>query len=353
MEHIRRGSKSKTPSFLSTVACSVLAVPLTACMSITPASKPILERATRPVFDAVSVVGLGFRDERLSSRTEASAVAYGSSVAIASLGGISGSAAGSSFGSAAGSSRTFKSFENRELQEQLRHSLEESGITRRVVADAPIRIEGSFGAEADTGAGRILFNIVNTIPLLGMFPYLGSTRAIVNLRVYHNDELLGAWQGTGRSNWSRSFLFTPGFALGGEITEIRNRAMVVAGHLAARDAVAQMANHADQLAGILRQRGPGPYASGDAPAMHTPKKETSLCEHRWATDRSRRDRCLREQRDAFRRLGPTIARVKASPSAEESKALRRCYSTAQLAHGTDWEMLESCYLPQPAAPARY
>jgi hypothetical protein len=336
------------PFTASAVAAAVLG-----CVSITPASTPILHRASRPAIDAVSVAGLTFRDEQMTKRTEGSAVAYGSSAARANVGGIRGSATGSSIGTAAASSRSYESFENRELQRGLRLALEESGIARRVIADAPFRVEGLFQGEADTGAGRIIFNVFNSIPLFGTLPYLGSTRATVQLRLYHEDELLGTWIGTGRSNWSKSLFFTPGLELSSTLAEVRNQSILLATQLAVQDAVARMAGDTNQIAAVVEER---THQQADAsrnthPGQAHGKGATSLCDRRWPANPIQRDHCQTQQHNAFTRLSPAISRLKVSPTAVESQVLRGCYATGQSAGAADWEMIESCYVEHPVPPA--
>jgi hypothetical protein len=343
------GSAVKRLLLCIQAAAPFLALPLalTACMSITPASQPTVQRVSRPVFDEVSVSGLGFYDERVTGRSEGEMESYGSSVASANVGGMYGSAVGTSFGAAHASSRTLKTFENWELQDTLRRSLEESGLTRRVVGKAPIRIDGMVDGEADTGAGRILFNVFNTIPFFGTLPYLGSTRAWAELRLYQNDELVHTWRGTGRSNWSRNIFLTQIWALASEIHQVRNRSKVIAAHLAVQDAVAQMSADSDRIAALRP-------AAAEAPAMDaapTVEKVGFLCEQRWPADARRRAQCTRQQRDAFTRMGPELSGMESASSTEESKALRSCHAAAQLPHGTDWEMFEDCYLAHTAPTA--
>lgn len=320
---------------------------LAGCVSITPASTPARERAERPAFDAVSLSGLSLRDERIASRTEGSAFSYGSSYATGHVGDLWGSAAGSSFGSAFGSTRTYEAFDNSELQKRLRLALEGSGVARRVLPEAPLRIEGVFGGQPDTGVGRIIFNVLNTFPFFATFPYLGSTEATVQLRLYHNDELLRTWVGTGRSNWSKFLGFTPLPSISSELDQVRRRSMILAGHLAVDDAVGQIARDASAVASGLSQRG-ATHAVRQAPARQ--EKVPLLCEARWSDSRGK-NVCQRKQYDAYKRLEPAITRLRSNSSTRQAQALRGCYARAQLAHGTDWEMVENCYLsiPVPAS----
>lgn len=79
-------------------------------------------------------------------------------------------------------------------------------------------------------------------------------------------------------------------------------------------------------------------------AVHPP----SLCESRWP-DISMRAACRSQQNGAYQSIKPYIESLQNDPSWAGASQLRSCYSSAQTAHGTDWEVVYRCYGPAPAS----
>jgi hypothetical protein len=228
------------------VSACVLLAPLIACVSVSPAYRPVLDPLAAPVFEDVTVSGLVFRDERVKERTSsvgyATASSSGTATATSPYGTAHGHSSGSAYGTAVGASVKHETFDNYGLQDSLRRAIEDARLARRVVPEAPIRIEGVvLEAKAATGAGRILWNIFNSVTLLMLFggPYLGSAEATVELRLYDNQELVAKYYGKGRGNWRAWYyggLYT--------IPQGRHGAQVAAASVAVIEAVNNMAKGA-------------------------------------------------------------------------------------------------------------
>ena len=125
-----------------------------------------------------------------------------------------------------------------ELQEVLRHSVYAYSITRSIISDAPIRLEGKrIGAVHDTDSNRIAWNVINTVGLIFLLggPYLGSASADFEIHAYGNDRLLRIYKGKGKAYWKASY------QIGANIPQARDRALHRAELLAVLNAVEKVA----------------------------------------------------------------------------------------------------------------
>jgi len=316
---------------MSRYLLSLVFVGLAGC--VTPASSPPLVQANRPAFEAVVISGLSFQDQRLSSRSEGVASGYG----VAQVGNVRGYSSGWGVAETA----TYEAYENTSLRQVLKRAIEDGKVARRVVSDAPTRIEGRILPSEDrSGAGRLLYDLFLSLPTLGIFPWLGVTETAVELRIYHNDELVRTFTGTGRANWSAPLL---------TIAVYNGQAAALARQLAVVDAVGQMAAQANEVANLI----PNSWITPARPVSTGQRAKMSLCSAR-SRDAASLDRCRRGQSVAYQRLEPAIERVKLNPSSNEAVALKQCYGGAQSEHGTDWVAVEHCTLPEagPASPYR-
>lgn len=79
---------------------------------------------------------------------------------------------------------------------------------------------------------------------------------------------------------------------------------------------------------------------------------SSLCVARWPADPRRQTRCTRVQMQAYQSVQPAISRLRGDPGWRGGASLRRCYSSAQTSHGTDWEWVSHCHQSEAAAPVK-
>ncbi len=295
------------------------------CVSVSSGPVPALEVAPRPLFESVSIDGLKFRDERVSGREEGAAW------------GAAWSGAGSAHGVARYGAVTYEHYDNTELQKVLRTALEDYRVARKIRPGANARIEGAIIASGSTtGAGRIVWNTLNTISFLWLFgiPYLGSWSSDVELRIYESDELLGKVVGHGSADW------VAGFDPLRTIPRGRRDASILASAVAVRDAIAVLATRT-------------PHAFARLPSTNQPNasatRPSEFCSHKWDGDGREVARCQRSERNAYERLGPVISRMQDRPSTPEARRFKACYAQWQSASGTDWMMTERCFASTPAA----
>ena len=108
------------------------------------------------------------------------------------------------------------------------------------------RIEGvAHGARPSTEIGKIVWNVFNSVSLLALFggPYFGSSEATVELRIYHDGELVGTRTATGRGNW-RVSSFQVHFRIWEPLRRARTRSKSVAYRVALERALAGLAEPA-------------------------------------------------------------------------------------------------------------
>jgi hypothetical protein len=223
-------------SVLPRAELALLATLLMACAGASPAFKaPQIATLESPIFDAVSIHGLIVRDERVASRTTAVGQSFGSATAW----GSGGTASATGQATAIGTAVTLEAFDNPALLRALQISLEDSRIARRILPESTrFAIDGLLVRnEGATGAGRILWNVVNAGTLLMLFggPFLGSVEVEVQLRVYDNGELVRTYPGVGCGNWWAVY------QLINTIPQGKREAAIEAGQVAVIDAVARLA----------------------------------------------------------------------------------------------------------------
>jgi len=125
-----------------------------------------------------------------------------------------------------------------DLQGTLTEALLNHRVTREVVSEAPVRIEGKMLSSAhDSSGGQIAWNVVNSVCLFFIFggPYVGSTQANFEIRVYENGQHVGTTRGGGRASWAAVY------AIGHNIPEGRKQALERAEDLSIWNAVESLA----------------------------------------------------------------------------------------------------------------
>lgn len=125
------------------------------------------------------------------------------------------------------------------LQELLRYGLRELGVARQIDPESPLRIDGKIiRSGPSTSGGRVAWNVVNTISLLFILggPYVGSTSAEAELRVYDEGTLLVTETALGMANWRVHYEVIP------RIIDARKRAVHRAEELALWNALSELAS---------------------------------------------------------------------------------------------------------------
>ena len=183
------------------------------CTFVHSGRVPEIPPLQRPVFEEVVVTGLVHRDERVAGRTSAVVSTYEN---------------GRRTGYGTGVGTHYEAYDSSELRDVARHVIEDVRIARRVVSDAPIRLEGRVEeVGSDTGIARIAWNLIDvgSLAFLLGVPLTGSSAARVELRVYARDELVATYQGEGRAAWTASINRMRGARHRSELAAMRNALM--------------------------------------------------------------------------------------------------------------------------------
>jgi hypothetical protein len=221
----------------------------TACSSFSPGQITQVDRPSQPIFEEVSLQGLVFRDVRVAGHSVGSSSSFGTTTTNDAthtpFGSLNTTGTGTTNSSGVSSSTHYETYDNYEVQDAFRREIEDKRIARRVVRGAHVRIEGHREAGGpSTGVGRMAWNTFNTITLLGLFglPYLGSSDASVQLRVYEDHELIGSYEGHGKAYWRHTMYgIVPG------LPGMRSGSTNLASHLATQDALARLVEDPPQL----------------------------------------------------------------------------------------------------------
>lgn len=211
---------------------------LAGCVSVSTAPLRPLAPTASPVFPAVTLVGPLFRDVRAAGTDVVTTGTVGSSI-----GSYSGGAGGTFFGTGTSTSTTsvdrYEAFDNPALAKLFRRLVEDNRIAERVTGGAPWRLESSIHQEATTGAGKVTWNVVNTVTLLFLLasPYLGTSEVTLEVRAYHDDRYLRTYAASATADWRVPGLWGLAWSLG----EAKRRALFEAGQVALFDVVRAIA----------------------------------------------------------------------------------------------------------------
>lgn len=221
----------------------------TACGTITPESAPPYPRLPGPVLGDVSLVGLQVEDIRYAGTSRG--VGGGSSRVYTPS--PSGGAGTWSTVDTTVTTTThhMERVQTDAVRDALRIALENHGVVERFTPDARVRIEGRrIEGGASTGAGKVLWNVVNAVSLLGIvpgLPFLGEQEATVELRVYDDDRLVRTYTGEGSAAWSKN-----GWGIAIVLNQYRVRTLGAATAVAARKAVLALIQDPPGLASAAR-----------------------------------------------------------------------------------------------------
>jgi hypothetical protein len=188
---------------VNVVFLAVAAATTIGCTSIQPNAVPRLTRTGGPRFDAVSVSGMGVTERRLTGQSSffGSSAAYATGSFQASSPSVNAWGRSSATASSVlgGGAQTYDYVDSGRFLELLRTRIEDAGIARRVVPEAPVEIRGMFmDMEKTTGAWNI-WNFATGLTLVTFFgaPEVGSREATVELRLYRDGELVQVVEGKG------------------------------------------------------------------------------------------------------------------------------------------------------------
>lgn len=217
--------------------CLVLfAVSLAACGTVTPGPGREIPTLGQPLLGDVTLVGLVFENLRESGYSTHTTV--GSQQLYVNTQTSNGAVPtnGSVTTTNVATTRHFERYDDDSIQVALRYALEEKRVVRRFVPDAPLRIEGRrVAGGASTSAGWILWDVANTVTLLGLLPglpYVGSQEAEVELRVYWDDALVRTYRGRGSASWSKN-----AWGIVPALGPLRSESLQAASAVATRNAV--------------------------------------------------------------------------------------------------------------------
>jgi hypothetical protein len=217
-----------------------------ACGTVTPGPGREIPTLPRPLLGDVTLVGLVFDGIREAGRSTHLSTGRGSVYSVAGSGANQVTATGTLNTTQVSTTTQMERYDDDSIQVALRYALEEKRVVRRFVPDGRLRIEGRrVSGGASTGAGQMLWNVVNGVTLLGLLPglpFLGSQEAEVELRVYYDDELIRAYRGHGDASWRKNMW---GIAI--VLNQYRTATLNAASAVAARNAVVALIEDPPQL----------------------------------------------------------------------------------------------------------
>lgn len=209
------------------------------CTSISPRNLAEVPVLREPIFDTIVLDGLVVDDEReVGSSVQVGSNHDRSFTTSYSPGAMPSSTHTFVNSTVVNRSTDYERFQSFEVQDAVRFLMEDSRVARRIVdEETRVRIEGrrlEFGGE--TGVGKIVWNVLNTFgPGLIGLPYVGTSGATVELRVYVDDEFVERYVGHGQATWR-----TPAWGVLPRLGRIRLSAANVATRAAAQAAVAKL-----------------------------------------------------------------------------------------------------------------
>jgi hypothetical protein len=208
----------------------------TACGTVTPGAGRAIPELQRPVLGDVTLVGLVFEGYREAGSSTRVTTGTGNATVTSGYGSNPYTTTGTANSTEVTTTTQMERYDDDSLQVALRYALEDRHVVRRFVPDSKLRIEGRrIGGGASTGAGKILWNVVDAVSLLGLvpgLPFLGSQEADIELRVYYDHELVRSYHGHGTASWSKN-----GWGILAVLNDYRQAALNAASGVAARDAV--------------------------------------------------------------------------------------------------------------------
>lgn len=218
------------PIFLSLLTLALLC---TSC-SVVPGERVGVPMVSTPLFESISIEGLVTRERRVAGRSSTRTAGFGTaSVTNPYAHQVSTTHINTTDYH---STTHYEYYDSDQLRQQVQRLIEDRRIARRVSSDSGVRIVGRVSRGADTGAGRITWNVLNCFgPCLVGLPFLGSVTAEVELRVYRDDVCLGTYRGSGSATW-----YHPMFGIVPRVPVMRGRSLTVATFIAAENALAQL-----------------------------------------------------------------------------------------------------------------
>jgi hypothetical protein len=230
---------------LLSVAFALFALPVAlACGTVTPGPGREIPSLGRPLLGDVTLVGLVFERTREAGRS--TSTHHGTHQVYANPYTSPGVAPATVNTTHTSTTLHYERYDDDSIREALRYALEEKRVVRRFVPDARLRIEGRrVGGGASTGAGQMLWNVVNGVTLLSVLPglpFLGSQEAEVELRVYWDDALVRSYRARGSASWSKNM-----WGIAVTLGSLRSQALHTASAVAARNAVVALVEDPPQL----------------------------------------------------------------------------------------------------------
>lgn len=229
-----RHSRPALRRVLLAVAALAL-LPFASGCAVTPGQDVAIPVMSQPLFDSISLEGLVTRESRAAGRS--STITSGQVTAS-----LNNSLDTATFNTVDRHNTThYEYYNSTALRDQLRRLIEDHRVARKVTRDSDVRVVGRVVSRgADTGAGRITWNVFNCLgPCFIGLPFLGSVAADVELRVYRGDELLSVHRGTGSATW-----YHPVIGIVPRSAVMRGRSIDAATWIATKAAVRHMLEHA-------------------------------------------------------------------------------------------------------------
>jgi len=216
---------------------------LAGCVTVSVESTPRVTALDKPIVESVQVNGPVFRDLRSTGYETSTSVAASTSN-YSSNTGYQATLSGTDTNTV--TNQTYEWFDNRHLEQTFVRLLEDTRMARRVnpqdaSTPARFRFDAAVYASGDTGAGKIAWNVLNSVLMLTLLPtpFLGNTRVEVEIRAYDRDEYVRSYYGESRTSWTLPGLWGLAHTAG----EARQRSISQAGVVALSKAVQQIADH--------------------------------------------------------------------------------------------------------------
>ena len=184
----------------------VIALLTSGCANVYVEDYPPLTPRNEPLFETVRVNGPSFQDTRLAGYNRSTSyttdtTSFGNPYNLNSTNFTSS-------GTNTTVNRQFEYFDNRGLENVFVQLLENSRIARRVVPvqspkEARIRFDAEVSLVGDTGAGKITWNVINSVLMFSLLPtpFLGNSRVVVEIRAYDDGEYVRSYKGESRTSW--------------------------------------------------------------------------------------------------------------------------------------------------------
>ncbi|MEM7263467.1 MAG: hypothetical protein AAF488_15870 [Planctomycetota bacterium] len=227
---------------LATVALAL--VTTTSCVSVSVEEYAPPAPLAEPLIESVMINGPVFSDLRSGGYDRSTTSSFGSAQLVDSYGNSSPTLNSSDHQTTV--RQGYERFDNRSLERHFVRLVEDLRVARKVLpqhsgSPARYRFDARVSVTGDTGAGKITWNVVNSLLMLSLLPtpFLGNSLVTVEVRVYDQDEYAFTTTGQSRTSWMLPGLWGLAHTPGRAERESLNRA----GSIAIAKAVEGIVDH--------------------------------------------------------------------------------------------------------------